>query len=362
MWALISARTTENRDRWRRWGVSLAVAVVLHGAVVAAVFSWRFASLSPPPAGDRGPFVIDLAPAPSRPIAAQAETAGSAAGGSVAERSRAPERSGGGGAPAAGHAAPNLADTPATGEQNGEQKAPPAEASPSVTAPRHLENAGREDSEDKRTAGSGGGSGGGGLAPAVPGGGPIDTRITVVSPFGWRAKYKAAHAGAPAPKSKAIVLVRPSKGLGVGHPADASAPGTAINAIGEHVAVGAHIEDRVRAALARAVGKNAVGSAVPNNLGGASARGGERTVVNAIGATVRFRPQLAGTVSGARAAGATALAGRAGSVRSDAPTNTLAAINGTGMTHIGSGPGVIGGATRNHSGSINGTSFRPRYQ
>ena len=192
--------------------------------------------------------------------------------------------------------------------------------------------------------------------------GPIDTRITVVSPFGWRAKYKAAHAGAPAPKSKAIALVHPPKGLGVGHAAEASAQGTAINAIGEHVAVGAHIEDRVRAALARAVGRNAVGSAMPNNLAGASTRGGERTVVNAIGAMVRFRPRLAGTVGGARAAGATAMAGSAGSVRSNAPANTLAAINGTGMTHIGSGPGVIGGAARNFSGSINGTSFRPRYQ
>ena len=361
MWALTSARTTENRDRWRRWGVSLAVALALHGAVVAAVLSWRYASISLPPAGDRGPFVIDLAPAPSRPIATQAESPRPAAGGTVAERSRPPEQSGGG-APAADHAAPNPADRPAaTGEQNGEQKAPPAEASPSVTAPPHLENAGREDSEDKRT-----GSGGGGLAPAVPGGGsmsgPIDTRITVVSPFGWRAKYKAAHGGAPAPKSKAFVLVHPSKGPGVGHPADASAPGTAINAIGEHVAVGAHIEDRVRAALARAVGRNAAGSAMPNNLAGASTRGGERTVVNAIGAMVRFRPRLAGTVGGARAAGATAMAGRAGSVRSNAPANTLAAINGTGMTHIGSGPGVIGGAARNFSGSINGTSFRPRYQ
>jgi hypothetical protein len=42
-------------------------------------------------------------------------------------------------------------------------------------------------------------------------------------------------------------------------------------------------------------------------------------------------------------------------------SNALAAINGTGMTRIGSGPGVIGGAARNLSGSINGTSFRPKY-
>ncbi len=196
MWALTSARTTENRDRWRRWGVSVAVALALHGGVVAAVLIWRYASISPPPAGDTGPFVIDLAPAPSQPIAAQAESPRPAAGGTVAERSRAPEQSGGGGAPAADHAAPNAADKPAaTGEQKGEQKTAPAEASPGVTAPAHLENAGREDSEDKRTASGGGGSGGGGLAPAVPGGGsmsgPIDTRITIVSRFGWRAKTQS---------------------------------------------------------------------------------------------------------------------------------------------------------------------------
>ncbi len=237
----------------------------------------------------------------------------------------------------------------------------PAEAAPGVTAPQHLESAGREDSEDKRTASGGGG--GGGLAPAVPGGGamsgPIDTRITIVSRFGWRAKNKAARFGAPGQKSKRFVLVRPSKGPGVGGPGPsrhASAPGTAINAIGEHVATGAHIEDRVRAALARAVGKNAVGSAVPSNLGGASTRAAERTVVNAIGATVRFRPRLPGTVSGAQPAGATPFTANAGTVHA----NTLAAINGTGVTHIGSGPGVVGGPARNLSGSINGTTFRLR--
>ena len=363
MWALTSALTTENRDRVRRWTVSLAVALGLHGVVVAAVLSWRYASISPPPAGDTGPFVIDLAPASSRPIAAQAESPRPAAGGTVAERSRAPERSGGGGAPAAERVAPRAAEKSAnTGAQNAEQKTPTAEASPSVTAPAHLESAGRADSEDKRTA-SGGGGGGGGLAPAVPRGGsmsgPIDTRITVVSRFGWRAKNKAARAGAPAQKSKAFVLIHPSKGPGVvapGHPTNASAPSTAINAIGEHVAVGAHIQDRVRAALARALGKNAVGGAMPNNLGGASAGIGERTVVNAIGAAVRFRPRLPGTVIGARPAGATPFTGNAGTVRA----NTLAAVNGTGMTRIGSGPGVIGGPARNLSGGINGTTFRLR--
>jgi hypothetical protein len=355
MWALTSALTTENRDRLQRWAVSLALALALHGGVVAAVLSWRYASTSPPPAalGDAGPFVIDLAPAPSQPNALQTEPRQPAPGGELAERS--------GNAPG-GRAEPNAAEKSAnTGEQKGEQKTTPAEAAPGVIAPPHLESAGREDSEDKRTAGGGGG---GVLAPAVPGGGsmsgPIDTRITIVSRFGWRAKNKAARAGAPAQKSKGIALVRPSKGPGVGgpgRPPNASAPSTAINAIGEHVVVGAHIQDRVRAALARAVGKNAVGGAMPNNLGGASAGTGERTVVNAIGAAVRFRPRLPGTVGGAQPAGATPFTGNAGAVHA----NTLAAVNGTGMTRIGSGPGVIGGPARNLSGGLNGTTFRLRH-
>jgi len=366
MWALTSALTlaltTENRDRLRRWAFSLALALALHAGVVGAVLSWRYAVTSPPPS-DAGPFVIDLAPAPSAPIATQAESQQSAAGAAVAERSQPHEQSAAGGAPPAAQAGQNAAEKSTnTGEQKSEQKAAPAEAAPGVTAPAPLENAGRENSEDKRTA-SGGGGGGGGLARGVPGGGaisgPIDTRITIVSPFGWRAKNRVVRFGAPGQKSKGFVLVRPSKGPGVGGPGptrNAGAPGTAINAIGAHVATGAHIQDRVRAALARALGKNAVGGAMSNNPGGASARTGERTVVNAIGATVRFRPQPAGTVGGARPAAATPFTGNAGAVHA----NTLAAVNGTGVTHIGSGPGVVGGPARNLSGGINGTTFRLR--
>jgi hypothetical protein len=360
--AITLALTTENRDRLRRWAVSLALALALHAGVVVAVLSWRYAVTSPPQ-GDTGPFVVDLAPAPSQPIAAPTESRQPAAGGGAAERSGLPESSGGG-VPAAGPAAPVKAEQSTdTGEQKkGEQKTAPVQVSPSETAPAPLENAGRENSEDERSA-SGGGAGGGGLAPAVPGGGsmsgPIDNRITIVSPFGWRSKNSAARGGAPARKPKAFVLVHPSRGPGVvgQGPADhASAPSTAINAIGEHVATGAHIQDRVRAALARAVGKNAVGGAVPNNLGGASARTGERTVVNAIGATVRFRPRLPATGGGGQPGGATQF-GNAGTVHA----NTLAVINGTGMTRIGSGPGVIGGPARNLSGGINGTTFRLRH-
>jgi hypothetical protein len=35
-------------------------------------------------------------------------------------------------------------------------------------------------------------------------------------------------------------------------------------------------------------------------------------------------------------------------------------INGTGLTHVGAGPGTIGGAPRTTTG-INGTSFRPKH-
>lgn len=350
----MSALATENRDRLRRWAASLALALLLHGGIVVALLSWRNSVTAPSAPGPAGAIIIDLAPSPSEPVAPQSERVPAPAG-EPAERP--PEQLSTNGAsqeptrPAeettAEKAAKNGEETTAdraakNGEETGEQKTAPAEAPPGLIAPAPSENAEGEDSGDERA------SGGGGVAPAAPDGeamgGPIDTRMSVASRSGWRSKKKAGRGA----DGKSIVLIRPSKGSGgLGHPRDLSAQSPAINAIG------AHIQDRVRAAIAREGAKNAVGGSAANNVGGASAHTAERTVTNAIGITMHFRPRIPGTVTGGgQPVGVMALAGNA---------RTVAAVNGTGMTRIGSVPGVIGGAARQLAGALNGTSFRPRH-
>jgi hypothetical protein len=88
-----------------------------------------------------------------------------------------------------------------------------------------------------------------------------------------------------------------------------------------------------------AVTRNAVGMAV---LGGAAAVQGP-TVARGPGDPGLHRPT-------------TVMTGRAAA----APTATHpSAINGTTITHIGAGPGMIGGPVKDRSG-INGTSLRPK--
>jgi len=53
----------------RRWAISAAVVVLVHGAIVAAVVTWRKATV---PAEPPGPIVIELAPMPAAPTTQQA--------------------------------------------------------------------------------------------------------------------------------------------------------------------------------------------------------------------------------------------------------------------------------------------------
>jgi hypothetical protein len=168
---------------------------------------------------------------------------------------------------------------------------------------------------------------------------------------GWRWKQKAARAA----DRKAIVLVHPSKGSGgPEHAGNSSAQSPAINSIG------AHMQDRVTAAIAREAAKNAVGASTANvgggaanNVGATSATTGVRLVTNAIGVAVPFHPRPPGAVTVVPLVGVTAVAGNA--------TRTVAVSNGAGMTRIGSLPGAIGGPARQLASGLNGTSFRPRH-
>jgi len=63
----MTAFATMNHANLHRWAISGAVVVLVHGAIAAAVMTWRniIVPWQPP-----GPVVIDLAPAPAAPAGA----------------------------------------------------------------------------------------------------------------------------------------------------------------------------------------------------------------------------------------------------------------------------------------------------
>ncbi len=154
------------------------------------------------------------------------------------------------------------------------------------------------------------------------------------------------------PKKK-VILLRPSKhAVAAQRPHGLTTPSGALTVTNT---LGAHVQDRVRAALARAgrgaPTKNAIGGAVAASpAGGGNVNATAGVATNAIGMTVHIHPGLAGpnssenrTVSGAPTA--------------TAPNRFV--INGRDMIRPGSGGG-IGGPARNAVGGISGNSFHLR--
>jgi hypothetical protein len=170
-------------------------------------------------------------------------------------------------------------------------------------------------------------------------------------------------------------------GIGPNH---AAAPGTAFG-----TALGAHVQDRARAALARAMSrnetaKNAIGSAVPSNAAAGSAMRTDRNFVNAaavngigssgtvvasrgdatgpnagvtrnaVGITANFRPRLPRVDAGQNKIGVTA-------TTHAMPTAPI--INGRDLVaRSGLGPGMIGGpARRSSAGTLSGSDFHLRH-
>jgi hypothetical protein len=132
---------------------------------------------------------------------------------------------------------------------------------------------------------------------------------------------------------------------------------TAINAIG------ARVEDRVRAAVARANAsgngaRNAVGNTMPIN-GGNAAAGRAESVVNAIGMAVPVHPTASPPANGV--AGPGGMAPMAGRAPGAAGALNGGAVNGTGLGRVATRAGTIGGAVKNVPGALNGTDFRPRH-
>jgi len=321
----MTAFATTDHANLRRWAISGAVVVLVHGAIAAAVMTWRniIVPWQPP-----GPVVIELAPAPAAPTTQQAAL------------------------PPAPEQVPSTASpdkTPEKVEQKGEEKtaargeekAEPSqfEESPRVTAPVTLappESA--EEGNRADTKAVPGGEAGGAVQAGGGGVNPIDTRIGEQS----RQSFKKA---AKANDWTKAIMGRPSKNFAARQ--QLRGPGMARNAIGMLVqdpagAMGAKGSTAANAA------KNAVGVTAMNTVGGTAAVNG--TATNAIGVSVPIRTRAPRTNFGQRGIGP--LASNA--------TSPNASINGTSMIRPASATAVIGGPAKNVAGGINGTAMRPR--
>jgi hypothetical protein len=318
------AFATTNPTTLRRWAISAVVVVLVHGAIVTAVVTWRKATV---PAEPLGPVVIELAPMPAAPTTQQAAL------------------------PPAPEQVPSTASpdkTPEKVEQKaeektaarGEEKAEPSqfEESPRVTAPVTLAPAGSAEGGNRGDTKAGPSGQAGGAVQAGGGGNPIDTRI------GEQPRLRFKKAAKANDWTKAI-MGRPSKNfvgrqqpLGPGR-----ASGMARNAIGMLV------QDPAGGRGAKgSTAANAVGATAMNTVGGTPAV--NSTATNAIGVSVPIRTRAPQTNIGQRGIGP---------LTSNA-TSPNASINGTSMVRPASGTAVIGGPAKNVAGAINGTAMRPR--
>jgi len=321
----MTAFATTDHANLRRWAISGAVVVLVHGAIAAAVMTWRniIVPWQPP-----GPVVIELAPAPAAPTTQQAALPPAPEQvPSTASPDKAPE------------------NVEQKGEEKtaarGEEKAEPSqfEESPRVTAPVTLappESA--EEGNRADTKAVPGGEAGGAVQAGGGGVNPIDTRIGEQS----RQSFKKA---AKANDWTKAIMGRPSKNFAARQ--QLRGPGMARNAIGMLVqdpagAMGAKGSTAANAA------KNAVGVTAMNTVGGTAAVNG--TATNAIGVSVPIRTRAPRTNFGQRGIGP--LASNA--------TSPNASINGTSMIRPASATAVIGGPAKNVAGGINGTAMRPR--
>jgi hypothetical protein len=324
----ISPPATEWPVRGRRLGISLAVALLLHAVIaVILVLAWR--QFVPPHSA--GPVIVELAPPAAQPSAEPAEPTFATVA-ADAGRSERVERA---------DIDHPFTERPARGDAG----APGSEstfAARGGEAPSSAANAAERPTDAKTASREGEPQPAPGVQAPGPqvGGAPIDTRF--VPSF------------RPPSRKPARTLARTSSPQ---LPRRLSAlPGnTAINAIG------ARVEDRVRAAIARANAsgngaRNAVGNTVPIN-GGNAAAGGAESVVNAIGMAVPVHPTASPPANSVPANSVVGPGGTA-PVGGRAP-GAAGAVNGTGL--VATRPGTIGGAAKNIPGALNGTDFRLRH-
>ena len=322
------ALATTNPAILRRWAISAVVVVLVHGAIVAAVVTWRKATV---PAEPPGPIVIELAPMPAAPTTQQAAL------------------------PPAPEQVPSSASSDKTPEKveqkaeektaaRGEEKAEPKPVEePRMTAPVTVappESAERENRADTKAVP--GGEAGGAVQAGGGGVNPIDTRIGEQP----RLRFKKP---AKANDWTRAIMGRPTKNFAARQ--QPLGPGTASGMARN--AIGMLVQDPVAAmgskgSTAPNGANNAVRVTAMNTVGGTAAVNG--TATNAIGVSVPIRTRLPRTNIGQRGVG---------SLASNA-TSPNASINGTSMVRPASGTIVLGGPAKNAAGLINGTGMRPR--
>jgi len=345
---------SEKPALWRRWGISLAVALLLHAVIATVlVLAWRkFAPPSPP-----GPVIVELPPPEAQPNAEPAEPTFAT---TDVGRSDSTERT------EIDHPFAQLPSSSKTAEGESEPTFAPLNRDAIASAPKADENA-----ADARTASGGGG---GSAAPSAGISGPIDTRIS--PSLGSRALGSRAKKPPRKLARDGNALARLNKQAAAGQ-----GPSRRLSALGGSTivnAIGAHVEDRVRAAMARANAsgngvRNAVGGSVANNAGSVSANAAASIATNAIGMAVRVQPNIAGSAGGELRTGAPASAGNRAQITGGnsaggggpsvrgAGINAASIVNGTNMGRSALGMGAIGGPARNTAGVLNGTDFHPRH-
>jgi hypothetical protein len=337
----------EKRAPLHRWGISIAVALLLHAVIAVIVFlAWRqSATLTPP-----GPVIVELAPPSGQPNAQPSEPTFATTGADVG-RSDSAER--------ADVDQPFARQAPKPEAAEGTAEPTFANQSRQPVAPTERAD---ENAADVRTA-----SGGGGMpaAPSAGLSGPIDARIA--PSFGSRAFDPRARKAPRKLAGSLSPLARQTKQAGgqVSVRRLSALPGSiVINAIG------ARVQDRVRAAIARANAsvsgaRNPVGST--GTAGSASANATDSVATNAIGMAVHVHPNNTNPMSGslgnttASAGGRIPLAGANGSAGIGGTSINGASINGANMGRPAFRVGAVGGPAKSMVGVLNGTDFHPRH-
>lgn len=355
----MSAFAFEDRVQVRRWGLSIMLALVLHGAIGVALLNWGKAIVSMNPSSplvinvDLAPLVVAsspattaVAPAPNPPLAERIipDAQGSAAGGWDRSGAKSPASAGASGEPIA----PSIA---------------PAAVAPSV--------AGSSIDRGEETNAEGKAIGGGGTSRAEPNSGngnaavdtsplrsngmttmPLDTSITVMPSL-----YGKKEGGGMARQKEHTVIFRPSKhALHSNEPQHEHNLNAANGVLTRTNAVGAHMQDRVRAAFAKAGGRAEIrfsvgGTAVPGGAAGANAA--DRVTKNAIGMTVPIHPSVPTANTGEPKTAAV-------SPNAASATMNRAAMNGHDMIRPGVRTGSIGGPAKSSTGVLSGNDFHVR--
>jgi len=302
---------SDDRESLRRWVISLVVVVLAHAVIAAVVLTWRQTTK---PVEQRGPIMVDLAPAPAPPVLPKADLPVAPEVSARRPTEKAEEK------------------TAARPEDNAQPRPGDAVPSllPSVTPTVPMSPDGQNGTEAPAAGDIRG------PAATPPQGGsaaPIDTRIAEQR----RERFKKA--GRSSDWKTAIMPRAPKVFAGRHQPAGAGvASGPARNAIGMAVPSGAGGN-----------GMTAPGASAADGRPGASGVNG--TITNAIGVTVPRTPGAAGVSVPRPAIGAVASIGT--------PTNQ-SGINGTSMFRPGASAGAVGGPSKTVAGVINGTGIKPR--